>query len=132
MVALAVATADAENNMGFKMKDKASLFGYNEKLSTFDTPVFEKNLEPGIEAEANRDGTIFISKNLSTPAKAAAVEHEKVHMEQMRQGRLSYDNNSVTWKPTTASPTKAYSRENMPEGASELPWEAEAYQKTKK
>jgi hypothetical protein len=118
--------------MAFKLKDKGELFGYNEELSTFDTPVFEKNLGKNIEAEANRDGTIFISKSLACTKKASAVEHERVHLEQMKQNRLSYDNDTVTWKPTTSSPAKVYSRATMAEGAENLPWESEAYSRVKR
>ena len=48
--------------MPFKLKDKSALFGYDEQTSTFDTPVFEKDLGDQVMAEANRDGTIFINK----------------------------------------------------------------------
>ena len=47
--------------MAFKLKNKAELFGYDEELSEFGKPVFEKDLDPGVIAEANIDGTIFIS-----------------------------------------------------------------------
>ena len=118
--------------MAFKLKGKGELFGYNEELSTFDTPVFEKDLGKHVEAEANRDGTIFVSKNLSCTKKASAIEHERVHMEQMKQGKLSYDNDTVTWKPKTSSPAKVYSRAMMAEGARNLPWESEAYSRVKR
>ena len=49
----------------------------------------------------------------------------------MRQGRLDYNGETVTWKPTTKSPARVYKRENMMEGAKNLPWEKEAYNKTK-
>ena len=39
---------------------------------------------------------------------------------------------TVTWKKDTRSPARVYTRQTMPEGAHGLPWEAEAYQKTKK
>ena len=116
----------------FKLKDKSTLFGINKEASTHSTPVFEKNLAPGVQAEANRDGTIFVQKGLSQKQINDAVEHEKVHLDQMSQGRLSYDQNTVTWKKDTKSPARVYKRSHMMEGAHNLPWEKEAYQKTKK
>lgn len=116
----------------FKLKDKSTLFGINKEASEFGTPVFEKELGPGIEAEANRDGTVFVQKGMSQSAINAAVEHEKVHLSQMAQGRLDYTNDEVMWKPTTSSPMKFFNRKLMAEGAHNLPWEKEAYQKTKK
>ena len=116
----------------FKLKDKSTLFGINKDTSEHGTPVFEKKLGKGIMAEANRDGTIFVDKSLSPLQKRKAVEHEKVHLQQMQQGKLDYTNETVMWKKDTKSPSRVYTRANMPEGAHSLPWEKEAYNKTKK
>ncbi len=113
--------------MPFKLKDKSTLFGYDEQTSTFDTPVFEKDLGDQVMAEANRDGTIFINKGLSAKQKENAIEHEKVHLNQMHQNRLNYTDNEVTWKRDTKSPMKVYKRQDMQEGAVNLEWEQEAY-----
>ena len=112
----------------FKLKNKETLFGINKEASEHGTPVFEKDLGDGIQAEANRDGTIFVQKGLSQKKINSAVEHEKVHLDQMAQGRLDYTNGNVMWKPTTKSPMKLYSRSIMAEGAKNLPWEKEAYE----
>jgi|TARA_R100000455_G_C6151227_1_gene40339 hypothetical protein len=117
--------------MAFKLKSVSEVFGINEEASEYGTPVFEKNLDPGVMGEANRDGTIFVKKGLSQKEINKAVAHEKVHLDQMKQGRLDYDNETVTWKPTTKSPARVYKRANMMEGAKNLPWEKEAYNKTK-
>lgn len=116
----------------FKLKDKSTLFGINKEASEHGTPVFEKNLDGHVMAEANRDGTIFVQKGLSQKQINSAVEHEKVHLNQMAQGRLNYDNSTVTWKKDTKSPARVYTRLTMKEGEHGLPWEKEAYQKTKK
>ena len=115
--------------MAFKLKDKSTLFGYDEQTSTFDTPVFEKDLGDHVMAEANRDGTIFINKGLSAKQKEDAIEHEKVHLNQMQQNRLNYTNDEVIWKRDTKSPMKVYKREQLQEGAADLEWESEAYEK---
>ena len=115
----------------FRLKDKSTLFGINKDTSEHGTPVFEKKLDKGIMAEANRDGTIFVDKSLSPLQKRKAVEHEKVHLDQMAQGKLNYTADTVTWKKDTRSPARVYTRQTMPEGAHGLPWEAEAYQKAK-
>jgi hypothetical protein len=65
----------------FRLKDKSVLFGIDKDTSTHDTPVFKKDLEGGVMAEANRDGTIFVQKGLSTKQTRDAVEHEKVHLD---------------------------------------------------
>jgi len=88
-------------------------------------PVIEKDLEPGVIAEANNDGTIFVEKNVSDHKKLEAIAHEKVHMNQMERGDLEYDDDNVYWKGET------YPRDKMEEGAKNLPWEKEAWKANK-
>ena len=118
--------------MAFKLRSIAQLLGINEEASEYGMPVFEKKLDPNIQGEANRDGTIFVKKGLPQKQINEIVEHEKIHLQQMGQGRLDYNNETVTWKPNTKTPARVYQRANMLEGAKNLPWEKEAYNKTKK
>ena len=91
------------------------------------TPVIRKDLEGGVIAEANNDGSIYVDKSVKkgSPLEKEAIAHEKVHLNQMKRGDLNYDDNNVYWKG------KAYPRSSMNEGAKNLPWEKEAYDKTK-
>ena len=90
-------------------------------------PVIEKDdLEPGVVAEANNDGTIFVDKDASPKKKEEAIVHEEVHMNQMERGDLAYDDENVYWKG------KTYPRDEMEEGAKNLPWEAEAWKSNEK
>ncbi len=124
--------------MAFNLKTKGDLFGYNEELSEWGRPVFEKNLGDNIMAEANNDGTTFVDKSLSPAQKKEAVDHEGIHHDQMNQGRLGYTDYMVTWKKDTKSPTRVYKRdqgniiamnsnESGGEGSSDFEWEDEAY-----
>jgi hypothetical protein len=116
--------------MAFKMNPKSVLFNIHEETSDFGTPVIKKNdLGPGIEAEANRDGTIFVNDKLPDSKVKEAVEHEKVHLNQIAQGRLQYSDSSVIWKKDTKSPAKVYRRADMNEGHPDFEWEKEAYKK---
>ena len=98
-------------------------FKMDSPICTCNTPIYERNLEPGVMGEANNNGTILVNKNLSTLEKQKVVDHEMVHIDQMERGDLDYDNNNVYWKG------KKYSRASMVEGAKNLPWEKEAYRK---
>jgi hypothetical protein len=104
------------------------LFGFNEELSTPDVPVIEKKLEPGVVAEANKDSTIFIDpeKAPTQKDKKHAVDHEMVHIGQLKRGELNYDNKNVYWKGQTIA------RSELQEGNKELPWEKPAYEQVKK
>jgi hypothetical protein len=125
--------------MAFNLKQFSDLVGIDKETSTYNTPVFKKTLDGGILGEANNDGTIFIDKSLKGKAKEKAVSHEKVHLEQMAQGRLHYDDNTVTWKKDTKSPARVYERQgsmlidkktgkSAQEGG-DFEWEREAYKK---
>ena len=96
------------------------------KVKTGEIPVIKKDLEDGVIAEANNDGTIYLDKDVKdgSPLAKEAIAHEMVHMDQMARGDLNYDDNNVYWKG------KKYDRDDMNEGSKQLPWEAEAYQKT--
>jgi len=119
--------------MGFQLKTVGELFGMNEELSQWGRPVFYKDLEDPVKAEANRDGTTFIDPDNCKPEEMEeAVAHEDTHHQQMLSGRLDYDRNNVYWKPTTRSHMKTFSREVMEEGKQDLAWEAEAYKESNK
>ena len=96
------------------------------KVKTGGIPVIKKDLDSGVIAEANNDGTIFLDKKVknNSPLAKEAIAHEMVHMDQMARGDLDYNDNNVIWKG------KKYSREQMNEGSKNLPWEKEAYNKT--
>ena len=91
-----------------------------------NTPIYKVDMEDGVMGKANNNGTIIINKDLDPSQVHDVVSHEKIHLEQMKRGDLDYDNEYVYWKG------KKYSRASMKEGAKNLPWEKEAYTKTKK
>ena len=89
-------------------------------------PIRKVDMEDGVLGKANRDGTIDINKDIKDPQQEKeVVEHEKLHLGQMERGDLDYDDKNVYWKG------KTYPRSKMKEGAKNLPWEKEVYDKTK-
>ena len=96
------------------------------RISNNNIPVIEKDLDKGVVAEANNDGTIYVDKDVSENKKQEAIQHEMVHMDQMERGDLNYDDDNVYWKG------KVYPRDEMEEGDKELPWEKEAWKANKK
>ena len=99
---------------------------YKQNNNPLRTPVLKVDMEDGVMGKANRDGTIHVNKNISDPQEVKEiVDHESVHLDQMQRGDLDYTDDKVIWKG------KEYPRKSMKEGAKNLPWEKEAYQKTK-
>ena len=86
-----------------------------------NTPIYHVDMEDGVMGKANNNGTIIINKDVPTNKIQDVINHEKVHIDQMKRGDLDYDDKYVYWKG------KKYSRAQMQEGAKNLPWEAEAY-----
>ncbi len=97
----------------------------NTPYKVNNTPIYSVPMEDGVMGKANNNGTIILNKNLDPSQCQDVINHEMVHINQMKRGDLDYDDNNVYWKG------KKYSRAQMKEGAKNLPWEAEAYNKTK-
>ena len=88
-----------------------------------NTPVYNVDMEDGVLGKANRNGSIIVSDKLHPKEAQKVVDHEKIHLEQMKRGDLDYDDKNVYWRG------KRYSRKQMLEGAENLPWEKEAYKR---
>ena len=101
--------------MAFKMKPPFNING---------SPVYERELEEGCLGKGNKNGTILIDKNVEPNNMQKVIDHEEVHIDQVKRGDLDYDDDNVYWKG------KVYPRSEMDEGAKNLPWEAEAYRKS--
>lgn len=101
-------------------------FKLRSQYNIDNTPIYERDIEDGVIGMANKNGSILINKNVSPLIikKNKTIEHEKVHLEQMKRGDLDYTDTDVFWKG------KKYPRSKMKEGAKNLPWEKEAYDKT--
>jgi len=95
----------------------------NPPYTIDNTPIYHVDMEAGVMGKANNNGTIIINKDVPVNKIQDVINHEKVHIEQMKRGDLNYDDKYVYWKG------KKYSRAQMQEGAKNLPWEAEAYRK---
>ena len=89
-----------------------------------NTPIYNVPMEDGVMGKANNNGTIILNKDLSPLQRQDVINHEMIHLNQMKRGDLDYDDDFVYWKG------KKYSRADMKEGAKNLPWEAEAYKNT--
>ena len=100
-----------------------------EKASIPGNPVLRKDLDPGVLGEANMDGSIYLSNNIEpgSPLEKEVLEHEMKHANEMKLGKLSYDDDSITHNG------KKYERKNgkikykgkwKPEGSEGFPWES--------
>jgi hypothetical protein len=90
-----------------------------------NTPIYSRDMDENVLGMAQSNGTILVNKDVSPSdlRKNKTVEHEMIHINQMKRGDLDYDQKNVYWKG------KRYPRSKMNEGAKNLPWEVEAYKK---
>jgi len=101
-------------------------FKISAPYKIFNTPIYHKDIGDDTNGLANNNGTIILNNNLSPLKEKNVIDHEMIHINQIKRGDLDYDDNNVYWKG------KKYSRSTMKEGSKKLPWEKEAYNKTKK
>jgi len=101
--------------MAFKLKPPFELSS---------SPIYVRDLEQGVLGKGNKNGTILVAPNLNDKAEKSVIEHEEIHIDQIKRGDLDYDEDNVYWKG------KTYPRCEMKEGDPNLPWEKEAYSKT--
>ena len=113
--------------------EAANIFLINEQKKKFECIAslhqdyldeYELDLKDGVMGKANNNLTIIINKDVDPSRTQDVIDHEMVHIDQMKRGDLNYDDDYVYWKG------KKYSRKDMDEGNKTLPWEAEAYKKS--
>ena len=109
------------NNMFFRLSKG---FKINAPFMEDNTPIHNVDLEEGVLGKANKNGTILIADDLPQEDHESIIDHEEIHIDQIKRGDLDYDDENVYWKG------KAYPRSKMKEGAKNLPWELEAYKRS--
>ena len=81
--------------MAFKLGSSRNKYNIHGK-----TQLFKKKLDNDVIAEANIDGTIYIDEDvdLNSSLGRRAIKHEMKHIEQMEEGRASYNDDTVMWE----------------------------------
>ena len=74
-----------------------------EQPSIPGTPVIRKDLAPGVQGEANMDGTIYISNNITpgSEEERQALIHEMRHATDIKIGKLEYGDDYVKYNGET-------------------------------
>ena len=106
--------------MGFKLKPP---------YKVDNTPIYFVNEdEKGVMGRTNMNGSITINSDIKDPSIIKKViDHEMVHVDQIKSGLLKYDNNNIYYRNSTKTPFKKYSRKYNKNS----PWEKQAYNNKK-
>ena len=87
-----------------------------------NAPIVHVPMEKNVMGRADKKGNILINKDLKNPKHIEdTINHEQVHIDQMKNGELYYDNEAVYFKG------KKYLRKEFDESNRNLPWEKPAY-----
>ena len=118
--------------MGFKLGGRSRSIANKGNISkSMPFRIVRRDLDPGINAEAEDGDTIVIDKDIPTGSKVfkKAVAHEAVHCQEMRDGELAYGDDWVR------DGNKTYARKDgmikyngkwHEEGSMVFPWEKRA------
>ena len=107
--------------MSFKIKPPYSID---------NTPIYFVEEEEGVLGRANMNGTITINSKVKSPNQVKEIiKHEKVHIDQMKDGRLAYDDNNIYHRKSGKGKWKVKKRSNKVDGSPSSWWEREAYNK---
>jgi len=103
------------------MKFSIQPFYESNPASVVNVPMDDERELGRIE----KPGTILVNKDITDHKKLAnVINHENIHINQLKRGDLDWDDNNVYWKG------KKIKRSSMNEGSPALAWEKEAYKKS--
>tara|TARA_R100001530_G_C4265283_1_gene141638 strand:+ start:405 stop:743 length:339 start_codon:yes stop_codon:yes gene_type:complete len=109
--------------MGFIKNMIKNRFKISPPYVIDNIPVYHVTEEDGTLGRALLNGSVTVNEDVvDVGQEEEIVSHEKVHVEQIKRGDLSYTDTNIIWKG------KKYSRDYNKKS----PWEKEAYAKEKK
>jgi len=134
--------------MGFKLGTSRGNYAVNGELKTKlrfsqeaggdasvpGTPVIKKDLESNILAEANMDGSIYLSNNVpvNSSLEKQVLLHEMRHATDMKTGKLAYSDDAIKHNGITY-PRETINGKDMikidgkwTEAGGDFPWEKDA------
>ena len=107
--------------MSFKIKSPYSID---------NTPIYFVEEEDGVLGRTNMNGSITINNKVKDQKQInEIIKHEKVHVKQIKDGRLAYDNNNVYHRKSGEGKWSTIKRSKQADGSPVTWWEKEAYNK---
>tara|TARA_Y100000385_G_scaffold259095_1_gene287600 strand:+ start:477 stop:803 length:327 start_codon:yes stop_codon:yes gene_type:complete len=107
--------------MSFKIKSPYSID---------NTPIYFVEEENGVLGRTNMNGSITINNKVKDQKQInEIIKHEKVHVKQIKDGRLAYDNNNIYHRKSGEGKWSTIKRNKKVDGSPLSWWEKEAYNK---
>lgn len=112
--------------MAFKLKPNPPW--YDPKK--MNTPIYFVEEEDGVLGRANMNGSITINNKVKDQSQInKIIKHEMVHVKQIKDGRLAYDNNNIYHRKSGKGKWSTIKRNSKVDGSPSSWWEKEAYNK---
>mgnify|MGYP003634106894 CR=1 FL=1 len=131
--------------MAFKMKRTKATFPYKGEHDKFvhkgEYKIVREDLDDGVLGEAENGNTIKVDTSVKPGSKKdkEVIAHEKKHQDEMNNGDLAYDDDSVTDKIAGKTYTRKNGKlidndtgESKEEGDPSLPHESRAFKVSNK
>ena len=112
--------------MSFKLKPNPTW--YNKDL--MNTPIYFVKEEDGVLGRTNMNCSITINDKVKDQKQVKEIiDHEMVHVKQIKDGRLAYDDNNIYHRKSGKGKWKVEKRSKQSDGSPVTWWEKEAYKK---
>jgi hypothetical protein len=99
-------------------------------IKSMNTPIYFVEEEEGVLGRANMNGSITINNKVKDQKQInEIIKHEKVHVKQIKDGRLAYDNNNIYHRKSGKGKWSTVKRSKQADGSPVTWWEKEAYNK---
>ena len=108
--------------MSFKLKPINEVLKLDPASKNGELIKYTDNMPDNVAGYVDMNKTIFINDNMSKAMKRKALKHEKVHINQIKKGRLAFDDNEYVFDG------KVYDIDKLDLESKKLPWEKEAYE----
>jgi tRNA-dihydrouridine synthase len=95
-----------------------------------NTPIYFVDEKDGVLGRTNMNCTITINNKVRDPKQIKEIiKHEMVHVKQIKDGRLAYDNNNIYHRKSGKGKWSTVKRNKKVDGSPLSWWEKEAYNK---
>lgn len=112
--------------MSFKLKPSPPW--YNKDL--MNVPIYFVKEEDGVLGRTNMNCSITINDKVRNQKQIKEIiNHEMVHVKQIKDGRLAYDDKNIYHRKNGKGKWKVKKRSKQVDGSPINWWEAEAYKK---
>ena len=117
--------------MAFKMKSKNEVLDHHPN-SKEGQLIRYADLPEKVMGYTDQDKTIWVNRKMNPNMQSEAIKHEKVHVKQINDGKLWFDDNFYYWNDKEQGRQHKIPMSYINTGNRDLPWEKEAYKKNSK